>query len=369
MKEFKINEFLTVKLEGGITSLYLEGKRFQQSKFLILQAPLKDSEINNEIEHIDWKIQDQDEVFIEPESEFWAHCSNLQAWYEHKYDPLLLHSNLAFPLLKELTNSGDPLAEDVFKKEIVNRVKSGNPSIILYLLKENFLKYLEVEQLNNVFTHIILKINDWEDNQTKFDVFYIILEKITELLKENKFSALLSESSTENKSEGVGYYINPHIFKFLRLIKLCKLGIQEKLFEEYPSLELIDLIDSAIKLNPKDIELKQLKAVILCVLRKYEQAIKYIDNELKLKNLEDDREKDITTLFISAYANIGIGRFNQAVNIRSNLLRSYSENFISYLLDAFLYAYNMIYQFDPSFSKEQDFHDIMNKLIAIFIRK
>ncbi|MFX1237046.1 MAG: hypothetical protein ACFFAS_03805 [Promethearchaeota archaeon] len=48
---------------------------------------------------------------IPPETEFLVHCSNLQAWVEHGYDARLIHSNLAFPLLKRLCEVGDPQAK------------------------------------------------------------------------------------------------------------------------------------------------------------------------------------------------------------------------------------------------------------------
>ncbi|GAG56050.1 unnamed protein product, partial [marine sediment metagenome] len=48
---------------------------------------------------------------ITPEQEFWAHCSNLQTWAEHHYDTRLLHSNISFPLLRRLTEAGDPVAK------------------------------------------------------------------------------------------------------------------------------------------------------------------------------------------------------------------------------------------------------------------
>ncbi|GAH27524.1 unnamed protein product, partial [marine sediment metagenome] len=62
---------------------------------------------------------------ITPEQEFWAHCSNLQTWAEHHYDTRLLHSNISFPLLRRLTEAGDPVAKQFFKDEIAERIKLG----------------------------------------------------------------------------------------------------------------------------------------------------------------------------------------------------------------------------------------------------
>jgi hypothetical protein len=83
---------------------------------------------------------------IPPDVEFWGHCSNLQVWYEHEYDTRLIHSNLAFPLLKKLTEAGDPLAKKVFKSEIAKRFELGNEKTRNFLGIEGFLQYLTEEE-------------------------------------------------------------------------------------------------------------------------------------------------------------------------------------------------------------------------------
>ena len=60
---------------------------------------------------------------IDPKTEFWGHCSNLQVWVENNYDTRLIHRNLSFPLLKKLTEVGDPTARRHFKEEIAKRAK------------------------------------------------------------------------------------------------------------------------------------------------------------------------------------------------------------------------------------------------------
>jgi len=76
---------------------------------------------------------------------------NLQAWHENNYDTCLLHSNLAFPLLKKLSDVGDPVAKIVFKEEIIKRLRKGYDPITQYLLDNNYHAYLTREELiNNV---------------------------------------------------------------------------------------------------------------------------------------------------------------------------------------------------------------------------
>lgn len=83
---------------------------------------------------------------IPPEVEFWGHCSNLQIWTEYDYDARLLHSNLAFPLLRELTKFGDPQAKKVFKDEIFKRFSSGFFVTQQFLIENRYLDYLTSEE-------------------------------------------------------------------------------------------------------------------------------------------------------------------------------------------------------------------------------
>jgi len=158
----KINEFITLKLENGKTFIYVNGKRFLQCIRLILNIPKNDTRLYDEIESIDEaadlynKHLYQNRIVtgpmarplldhthdITPEEEFWGHCSNIQAWVEHEYDTRILKSNISFPLLRELTQAGDPLARKIFKDEIALRLESGYPSVVQYLLNQGYIEYL-----------------------------------------------------------------------------------------------------------------------------------------------------------------------------------------------------------------------------------
>lgn len=63
---------------------------------------------------------------ITPQEELIAHASNIQAWIENDYDPRILHSNIAFPLLRELARVGDEKARRVMEAAIDERMESGN---------------------------------------------------------------------------------------------------------------------------------------------------------------------------------------------------------------------------------------------------
>lgn len=223
MKEFKVNKYITLKLEGNKINIYVIGKKFSQCKFLLLEIPIDEITSLDEIQSIDEAVDHLDsslelrtnsqgdlQMFdnVLPEVEFWGHCSNLQVWVENNYNTCLLHSNLAFPLLKRLTEVGDPIAKKVFGEEIAKRIMSKHPPTIAFLAQEGYIDYLPRDYIELILKKKILKpilepqiekireINIFEDIK-KIDclignnlIKYIDFKEIYPLLKNSKLALL-----------------------------------------------------------------------------------------------------------------------------------------------------------------------------------
>jgi len=158
MKEFQINEFITLRLEDCKTIIYVLGEPFLQCVHLLLNVPIT-LEFNNvssidaateayEILEDELEVEDELQLIIPPDVEFWGHCSNLQVWSESKYNTRLIHRSVAFPLLKKLSEVGDLNARKIFKEEIGKRFKEGSTSVRDYLIIEGYMRYLSVEELS-----------------------------------------------------------------------------------------------------------------------------------------------------------------------------------------------------------------------------
>ncbi len=150
-KEFQVNQYITLKLEYNKTAIYINNEKFINCKYLLLNIPIdriEDYENINSIDDIKENCDNSLEVNsplqydISSEMEFWGHCSNLQTWYENRYDTRLLHSNLAFPLLKKLTEVGDFSAKKVFKDEIAARFLNGSLQNKHFLYNEGYVDIL-----------------------------------------------------------------------------------------------------------------------------------------------------------------------------------------------------------------------------------
>ncbi|MBA7685588.1 hypothetical protein ES703_94013 [subsurface metagenome] len=53
MQEFRVNEYLSLRLEGENTVIYVGGERFRQCKFLLLNIQINEIQTLDEIESID----------------------------------------------------------------------------------------------------------------------------------------------------------------------------------------------------------------------------------------------------------------------------------------------------------------------------
>jgi hypothetical protein len=155
-KEYVVNDFLKLRLEQGRTHIYVKNRLFMQCMYLLLNIQTKNIRQYDIIDSIDEAAEILDRSMegggrgvyqISPEEEFRGHCSNIQAWYENDYDTRILHRNLAFPLLKRLTDAGDPLARKRFKEEIALRYASGHHTVMMFLIHNGYLKYLTKDEL------------------------------------------------------------------------------------------------------------------------------------------------------------------------------------------------------------------------------
>jgi GTPase SAR1 family protein len=217
--EFKINERLTLKLEDGETNIYVNGIAFTHCKYLLFQVPVNNIREYDKLDSIDEaaeiledSLEEGTSYFtISPEAEFWGHCSNLQAWYEHNYDTRLLHRNLAFHLLRALSNANDPLAKKVFKEEIAKRLETGYPSVVFYLIENQFIDQLSNQELDTLFesSTFLENLEEWFFNSP-----YIVPEWLFHKIR-NKLIKM-----AKNKSIKVGNLSLEEVYRKLNLIQI-----------------------------------------------------------------------------------------------------------------------------------------------------
>jgi Leucine-rich repeat (LRR) protein len=215
LKEFKISKILSLKLEKGrfdgerneidygeerfSTRIYVNNKPFAICAYLLIVNPQNDERFE-EIESIDdaKKLLDDHLEYdanpakfnISPKQEFWAHCSNLQAWYENDYDTRLLDSKLAFPLLQKLMKVGDSKAKKRYAEELLERYAKGNKDIKYMLLHSDYFDDIPFEEQISIIEdpddyNVMVLLNDVLKGEFQLGDFKVDNGKVTTLFLKN----------------------------------------------------------------------------------------------------------------------------------------------------------------------------------------
>lgn len=166
-KEFRVNEFIKVKLEGKETVIYVKAKPI---KSLLSEIPI------NEVKKL-YELEPQEEFteFLQgvnedfqleyeesTETRFWIHCNNLKVWWKHNYDPELFYNkiydpkqfynNVTFYLLDILTEYGDPIAKKAFANLITKKLEEGQLLYIHPLLdRPRYFRNFNIKEINQIF--------------------------------------------------------------------------------------------------------------------------------------------------------------------------------------------------------------------------
>lgn len=144
----KVNNFIEIRYNiNQEIEIYINKRLFTQCKSLVIQGSA-DELLHDELDSIDEYKDFESKILIPADIEFWGHCSNLQAWAENDYDTRILTAELAFPMLKRLTEIGDPIARRVFKEEIGKRYSSGYENVRTFLEQEGYLNFLDNDELS-----------------------------------------------------------------------------------------------------------------------------------------------------------------------------------------------------------------------------
>lgn len=195
IKEFRINDYLEVVLDGVGVKIFVNNKLFRHCDRIPASLDLEHSTLIEDLpiyDKLEKSINVEDgnyrQIFelIPREDFYWAQCSTLQVWAENQYTTNLLADDFSFSLLKSLVNAGDMAANQVFEKEIIKRLESDYKRTTYFLIENGYLKYLSENNLTSQVTRLY----------NNLDYEYI---REIDLLQRLKMLGNLASSSTNNQ--------------------------------------------------------------------------------------------------------------------------------------------------------------------------
>ncbi len=168
-----ISDLIDLVWENDKPRIYVDGKPFLYCAFLVASIDTsKASEIRSvdEIAEIPGSHSLEglgaENQGITPDEQMWGFASSLQGWVESGYNTRAIHSNLAFPLLKELAKAGDAKAKRELQWGLVERLKEGVETTALVIL-ETASEYLDAEAWLAMRKTLEASIRKYEANPNK----------------------------------------------------------------------------------------------------------------------------------------------------------------------------------------------------------
>ena len=377
MLKYKINRFITLKLENNKTRIYINNEEFEfycKKLFVSIQTD-KFADFDNVKSIDDLDSRNSVAFSITPEEEFWGHCSNIHAWAENNYNTLILHSNIAFPLLKKLNEVGDLIAKNIFKDEIGERFLSENKNTSIFLIEEDYLSFLNEEEFLSlmesykIFTkridieqidvyivlglsyssrcHKYLKKEDFIESHKFFQATKIFFEK-----------ALDIDQNLESVWNNYGYALNrlerydEAIEKFKKSVEInpdndsvwANYGYALKRLERYD--EAIEKFKKSVEINPDNDSVWANYGYALNRLGKYNEAIEKFQNSVEI-NPDND-----SAWFNFGYSLYQLGKYEEAIEKLQKSIEINPDNAISWL--SFGYTLNKLGKYDEAIEKFQN---------------
>jgi tetratricopeptide (TPR) repeat protein len=165
----------------------------------------------------------------------------------------------------------------------------------------------------------------------------------------------------------VNYQLDAILLEILKPYYREKLETQNRVYQhlidnkEYN--KALERIEATIKSYENDRVLTIVKAIVLCYLNRYEDALVLLNDELKLPH-NGDR---ILTLvyFLTVFSSLTIGDFSRAINLSKEIVENYPEHAISHATRGLAFAYNLIYKFDDEKAKQDYGLNDLDKAIAL----
>ncbi len=140
--------------------------------------------------------------------------------------------------------------------------------------------------------------------------------------------------------------LKPYYIEHLEALnKECQSLIDNK--EYYKALESIE---NTLESEEEDRVLVIVKAMVLCYMNRYKDALILLNEELKLS---DSRYRiEVLCYFLTAFSSLTIGDFNRALELGNEIIWKSPEHALSHATRGLVLAYNYIYKFDSEKAKE-----------------
>ena len=241
-----------------------------------------------------------------------------------------MHSNLSFPLLRKLSEVGDPIANRVFKEEIALRMRSKSQNVINFLLEERYLDGFNKEELEVIFEDSLF-LNIINDKKL---LDYLVFTYLRVGLGNLVIKDLKIIIENYPKNADAWYYLGLTYYQKSRLLsqvitKFKKNKEKHTLPSSHRVDNYIEYLNKALKaykktleINPNMIKAWNTLATIYKLLKDFDNSIHTSKHVLKLKPDDKFAQYNLIHLYLNRreFKNLNLIEVIQQINFDEQCL-------------------------------------------------
>jgi len=184
-------------------------------------------------------------------------------------------------------------------------------------------------------------------------------DKLDAIIWQNMINIFQSRSPEDLEYQFMGqneinYQLDTVLLELLKPYYIKHLRARNKEFqslidnkEYYKALESIE---KTLKSQEDDRILLIVKAMVLCYMNRYKDALILLNDELKLSGSGD--RILVLSYFLTAFSSLTIGDFTRALELGNESIWKFPEHALSHATRGLVLAYNYIYKFDSEKAKQ-----------------
>jgi len=154
------------------------------------------------------------------------------------------------------------------------------------------------------------------------------------------------------------YYIDPNILRILKIFSSPKIEeiykASKVLMKKKKHNDALEKVNSAIEQDQENLDLYFLKAIVLSLLNRHQEAIEFLKEEVKMNIEDQDEDSFISYHFILIFCYLTFGMFDKAQKFSDRIEKVFPEHPASYIAKAIVLGYKVIYELDLEESKSGD---------------
>jgi tetratricopeptide (TPR) repeat protein len=250
---------------------------------------------------------------------------------------LLILRDLFFTYSGELKESLD-LTKEIIEKRPDDYVGYLFQSITYFLMGE-FTKALDAVDLGLTMS---------------FDIS-LICQKAQILINTNHSEAVKLIDAALLDYPNDLYLLRTKFLSFITEKACCLRSIEEP----------INLINSLIDSNPRNLELLVLKAIFFIVMNKHKEAKNWIKKEVEFNLLKHNPRVDTAAYLVLSYSHLARGKIEKSLDIVNKAKFHYPNHPVSHIITGLVHGFNLVYKFDETKINEKLFQEGFQKAISI----